>query len=58
MVLPCCVVGEPAAPGPGQSWFMWLVGQARELGLEPEFFALNFRGQHVGFAVRGQRPAG
>jgi hypothetical protein len=57
VVLPCCVVGEPAAPAPGQSWFLWLVGQARELGLEPEFFALNFRGQHVGFAVPGERPA-
>jgi hypothetical protein len=58
VVLPCCVVDEPAAPGPGQNWFMWLAGQARELGLEPEFFALNFRGQRVGFAVRGRRPPG
>ncbi len=58
VVLPCCVVDEPAAPGPGQNWFLWLAGQARGLGLEPEFFALNFRGQHVGFAVRGDRPAG
>jgi hypothetical protein len=56
VVLPCCVVGEPEAPAPGQSWFLWLVGRARALGLEPEFFALNFRGQHVGFAVRGLRP--
>ena len=58
VVLPCCVVDEPAAPGPGQNWFMWLVDHARGLGLQPEFFALNFRGQHVGFAVRGDRPAG
>ena len=57
VVLPCCVVDEPAAPGPGQNWFMWLVGQARDLGLEPEFFALNFRGQHLGFVVRGPRPS-
>jgi hypothetical protein len=57
VVLPCCVVDEPAVPGPGQNWFMWLVGQARELGLAPEFFALNFRGQHLGFVVRGPRPA-
>jgi len=57
VVLPCCVVDEPAAPGPGENWFMWLAGHARELGLRPEFFALNFRGQHVGFAVRGDRPA-
>jgi hypothetical protein len=58
VVLPCCVVDEPAAPGPGQHWFMWLAGHARGLGLEPEFFALNFRGQHLGFAIRGERPVG
>ena len=58
VVLPCCVVDEPAAPGPGQNWFMWLAGQAGDLGLAPEFFALNFRGQHLGFAIRGDRPAG
>jgi hypothetical protein len=52
------VVDEPAAPGPGQNWFLWLAGQARERGLEPEYFFLNFRGQHVGFVVRGERPAG
>jgi hypothetical protein len=57
VVLPCCVVDEPAAPGPGQNWFLWLAGQARDLGLAPEFFALNFRGQHLGFVVRGPRPA-
>jgi hypothetical protein len=57
VVLPCCVVAEPAAPRPGQSWFLWLAGQARDLGLTPEFFALNFRGQHLGFVVRGPRPA-
>jgi hypothetical protein len=58
VVLPCCVVDEPAAPGPGQNWFMWLVGRARDLGLEPRFLALNVRGQNVGFFVRGERPAG
>jgi hypothetical protein len=58
VVLPCCVVEEPSAPGPGQNWFIWLVERARALGLEPELFALNFSGQHVGFAIRGKRPAG
>jgi hypothetical protein len=57
VVLPCCVVDEPAAPGPGENWFMWLAAHARDLGLDPEFFALNFRGQHLGFMVRGRRPA-
>jgi hypothetical protein len=56
VILPCCVVDEPAAPGPGQSWFLWLADHARGLGLAPEFFALNFRGQHLGFVVRGLRP--
>jgi hypothetical protein len=56
VVLPCCVVDEPAAPGPGQNWFLWLVERARDLGLEPEFFALNFAGQNLGFVVRGRRP--
>ena len=58
VVLPCCVVEEPSAPAPGQNWFMWLVDRARALGLEPEFFALNFAGQRVGFAIRGERPPG
>jgi hypothetical protein len=58
VVLPCCVVEEPAAPPPGQNWFLWLADHARGLGLEPEFFALNFSGQHLGFTVRGERPAG
>jgi hypothetical protein len=56
VVLPCCVVDEPAAPGPGQNWFLWLVERARDLGLEPEFFALNFAGQNLGLVVRGPRP--
>jgi hypothetical protein len=58
VVLPCCVVEEPAAPPPGENWFRWLAGRAEGLGLEPEYFALNFRGQPVGFAIRGDRPAG
>jgi hypothetical protein len=37
---------------------MWLADRARALGLEPEFFALNFAGQRVGFAIRGERPPG
>jgi hypothetical protein len=57
VILPCCVVEEPAAPPPGRNWFLWLADRARDLGLEPEPFALNFRGQSVGFAVRGRRPA-
>jgi hypothetical protein len=58
VVLPCCVVDEASAPPPGRNWFMWLVDHARGLGLDPVFLALNFRGQHVGFSIRGERPNG
>ncbi len=33
-----------------------IIERARALGLEPEFFALNFAGQNLGFVVRGRRP--
>jgi hypothetical protein len=55
VVLPCCVIGEPAAPPPGQDWFSWLAGYGRGLGLPVEYFCLNFSGQNVGFYVRGER---
>lgn len=55
VVLPCCVIGEPAAPPPGQDWFSWLVGYGRGLGLAVDYFYLNFSGQNVGFCVRGGR---
>ena len=57
VLLPCCVIGEPAAPPPGQNWFGWLAGYGRGLGLAVEYFHLNFSGQNVGFYVRGARPA-
>jgi hypothetical protein len=56
ILMPCCVIGEPSAPPPGENWFMWLVRHARSHGLEPRFFHLNFSGQNVGFYVRGARP--
>lgn len=56
VLLPCCVIGEPAAPPPGQNWFSWLAGYGRGLGLAVEYFHLNFSGQNVGFYVRGARP--
>ena len=56
VLLPCCVIGEPAAPPPGENWFSWLAGYGRGLGLAVEYFHLNFSGQNVGFYVRGARP--
>jgi hypothetical protein len=55
VVMPCCVIGEPAAPPPGQDWFSWLADYGRGLGLPVEYFCLNFSGQNVGFYVRGAR---
>ncbi len=49
ILLPCCVIGEPATPTPGESWFKWLVHKAEEDGLGVEYFWLNFKGQNVGF---------
>ena len=49
VVLPCCVIDEPAAPPIGKNWFMWLVEHATSRGLEISFFHLNFSGQNVGF---------
>lgn len=53
VVLPCCVIGEPAAPPSGQDWFSWLAGYGLGLGLTVDYFYLNFSGQNVGLCVRG-----
>jgi hypothetical protein len=56
VVMPCCVIEEPAVPPREQNWFTWLLERAAELGLDPRLFYLNFSGQNVGFYVRGARP--
>lgn len=56
VVMPCCVIEEPAVPPRDQNWFTWLLGRAAGLGLDPQLFYLNFSGQNVGFYVRGTRP--
>jgi len=56
VVLPCCVIGEPSVPEIGLDWFTWLTDEARESGLPVEYFYLNFKGQNVGFYIRGKRP--
>jgi hypothetical protein len=58
VLMPCCVIGEPATPPPGQDWFSWLAGYSSGLRLDTRYFHLNFSGQNVGIYVRGQRPAG
>lgn len=52
VLMPCCVIAEPTTPRPGESWFNWLAGKAREAGLEVQYFYLNFKGQNVGFVAR------
>ncbi|TDJ40425.1 MAG: methyltransferase domain-containing protein [Gammaproteobacteria bacterium] len=52
VLMPCCVIGEPTTPTPGESWFKWLVMKAEEAGLGVEYFYLNFKGQNVGFIAR------
>ncbi len=52
VVMPCCVIGEPTTPIPGESWFNWLVLNAEDVGLVVEYFCLNFKGQNVGFIAR------
>jgi hypothetical protein len=56
VVMPCCVIEEPAVPPRDQNWFMWLVERAAALGLDPRLFYLNFSGQNVGFYTCGTRP--
>jgi hypothetical protein len=57
VLMPCCVIGEPMAPPPGQNWFSWLADYGRGIGLDVRYMHLNFSGQNVGIYVRGQRPA-
>ena len=52
VLMPCCVIGEPTTPIPGESWFKWLVMKAEDAGLGVEYFFLNFKGQNIGFIAR------
>ena len=57
VLLPCCIVGEPAVPPPNLSWFTWLANHARLKGFEISYFALNFKGQNIGFYGVGRDGA-
>lgn len=52
VLLPCCVIDEPAVPPVGQNWFIWLSEYATSQGLAVNYFYLNFKGQNVGFYYR------
>lgn len=48
VLMPCCVIDEPATPPPDVHWLPWLAGQAEQAGFRIEYFKLNFKGQAIG----------
>jgi hypothetical protein len=53
VLMPCCVIDEPAVPPPNIHWLPWLADYATQQGFKIEYFKLNFKGQNLGF--RGKR---
>jgi hypothetical protein len=51
ILLPCCVIGEPIVPAPGQHWIVCVVEYALAKGLTVEPFRLNFKGQNIGLLI-------
>ena len=49
VLIPCCVIDEPAVPPRDIHWLPWLVTQAKDAGFLTEYFRLNFKGQSIGF---------
>ena len=49
VLLPCCVIDEPATPPRDVHWLPWLSDQASEMGFRVDHFRLNFKGQSIGF---------
>jgi hypothetical protein len=48
VLLPCCVIDEPATPPANRHWLPWLADLARQRGFAVEHFQLNFKGQNIG----------
>ena len=57
VLMPCCVIDEPETPPRDDAWFDWLVRHATDQGLKVDYFYLNFKGQNVGFYIRGPLSA-
>ena len=51
VLIPCCVIDEPATPPRDVHWLPWLADQGRDAGFLVEYFKLNFKGQCIG--IRG-----
>lgn len=49
VLMPCCVIDEPAVPPSNIHWLPWVADHAVQQGFEIEFFKLNFKGQNIGF---------
>ena len=49
VLIPCCVIDEPATLPHDVHWLPWLANQARGAGFLIGYFRLNFRGQPIGF---------
>lgn len=48
VLLPCCVIDEPATPTPDMHWFSWLADYGKKQTFDVQYFKLNFKGQNVG----------
>ncbi|HRQ37695.1 MAG TPA: hypothetical protein PLD25_07255 [Chloroflexota bacterium] len=48
VLFPCCVIGEPFVPAPGEHWLESLAAYALDRGHTVTPFRLNFKGQNIG----------
>jgi hypothetical protein len=48
LLLPCCVIGEPARPPVGVHWLQFVADYAADRGRAVLPFRLNFKGQNIG----------
>ncbi len=56
VLFPCCVIGEPFVPPPGEHWLESLAIYALHQGHAVRPFRLNFKGQNIGlFGVGRER---
>ncbi len=47
ILLPCCIIGEPAYPLPGIHWLQFVADYAVQKGFAIRAFQLNFKGQSI-----------
>lgn len=54
VLFPCCVIGEPFVPPPGEHWLESLAAYALHQGRTVRPFRLNFKGQNIGLFGMGK----